>query len=313
MSYTIGSFNMGKANYRSDEKQKKDYMKIATIIKDENFDVVALQEVQTKGVLKHFLLPALGNNEWDFCWDTRKSYSSQSAEGYAYIWKNSIFRLVEANSNPIIVDGYDIKNNAKDIKTKGLIRPPFLVRLTTEGVNSGPFMELRFINTHIICDKPKGITESCSKGGLRRKELKILAEQIYPRFADDRCFANNMPAYTIMMGDYNLCLVGPSPKLEEEMTICSYPDQTRQDRKLITVQKELSSLKRPENVDEKAVFPEYYANDYDHFSYEKSLEQKLKPKVSRVEALGKYYNNNLKDYRREISDHVPIKLIINLK
>ena len=128
-----------------------------------------------------------------------------------------------------------------------------------------------------------------------------------------------MPAYTILMGDYNLCISGPGPKISPEIPITST-------RTLKTVQTEKTSLRAlsesdnedAESVEDRDVIDltrstDYYSRNYDHFSYEVTLEQSLHLKSSRVEALGKYYNNDLEAYRREISDHVPIKLTLNLK
>jgi hypothetical protein len=128
-----------------------------------------------------------------------------------------------------------------------------------------------------------------------------------------------MPAYTILMGDYNLCISGPGPKVSPEIPITAT-------RTLKTVQSEKTSLKASsdfynedsENDGEQDVIDltrstDYYSRNYDHFSYEVTLEQSLRLKSSRVEALGKYYNNDLEAYRREVSDHVPIKLTLNLK
>ena len=56
----------------------------------------------------------------------------------------------------------------------------------------------------------------------------------------------------------------------------------------------------------------FYSRNYDHFGYDENLKVKYKLKASRVDALYKYYNNDLEAYRKRISDHVPIKLEITL-
>ena len=59
--------------------------------------------------------------------------------------------------------------------------------------------------------------------------------------------------------------------------------------------------------------------DYDHFTYETDLNRKMIIIPERVEVLGKYFANTgnasqkLEMYRNTISDHVPIKLTIDLK
>ena len=56
----------------------------------------------------------------------------------------------------------------------------------------------------------------------------------------------------------------------------------------------------------------YYSRNYDHFGYDETIKTKYSLKPSRVDALYKYYNNDLAEYRKNISDHVPIKLKITL-
>jgi len=43
----------------------------------------------------------------------------------------------------------------------------------------------------------------------RRKELMIIAIEINRGIADKR-YDDNMPSYTILMGDYNLCIIRDS-------------------------------------------------------------------------------------------------------
>ena len=70
---------------------------------------------------------------------------------------------------------------------------------------------------------------------------------------------------------------------------------------------------------EQAEIEECYANNYDHFTYELDLIKKLKLNPERIETLGKYSSeetsagDKLKAYRTKVSDHVPIKLSIDLK
>lgn len=52
MSYTIGSFNVMKLSYQSNTEIRKDYHMLAQIIKDEKFDVIALQEALSEDPIK---------------------------------------------------------------------------------------------------------------------------------------------------------------------------------------------------------------------------------------------------------------------
>jgi len=300
MSYVIGSFNMLKMNYRSDKEISKDYARIAQIIKNERFDIVALQEVFNEGAIKHLLLPALGPGEWDYVWASPEPFSSSSNEGYAYIWRKRRFRLLNNNDNPQIYSR--IKSG---VGSGAVIRPPFVARFTPSGLIGGSNFELRLINTHIIFSKPSGVTAFISDSDLRRQELRILSEEVY-RLVSSKRYGSFMPAYTILMGDYNLCLAGEGPHFDRIIPI-------DKKRNLLSVQTEKTSLRTPTDEDDPGDENEFYSKNYDHFSYESSLPQKMLLVDSRVEALGKYYQNDLEAYRREVSDHVPIKLVIDLK
>lgn len=313
MGYVIGSFNMLKMNLQHNKESAKDFRKIAAIIKREGFDVVALQEVLNESVLKQRLLPALGMREWDGCWLSPDPYTSSSNEGYAFIWRKKRLRLVDTDSNPQIY-----QRAGSGVGDGRLIRPPMIARFTPSGLPGGCNFELRLINTHIIFGKPAGLERTLSDHDLRRAELKVLSETVYRLFSSKR-YGDNMPAYTILMGDYNLCISGPGPKIAEEIPITSK-------RRLKTVQTHKTTVKSPDKNAPDSMLPgflqvivdrmeetDHYAHNYDHFSYELTLEEKLGLTSSRVDALAKYYGNDLDAYRREVSDHVPIKLILNLK
>ena len=318
MSYIIGSFNVLKLSNQSDKEIKKDYSLLAQIINNENFDVIALQEVLSENPIRDFLIPALGPQKWSYTWASPKPFSTASAEGYAFLWRKKRLQLVDAGDNPKIYNQYSIREpsffggSSGMIGKKGLIRPPLVARFTPAGLPGGSNFEIRLINTHIIFGKPsnadKYMTDvEMDNANLRKQELRTLSEEIY-RMVSTKRYGNNLPAYTILLGDYNLCLCGPGPKIDSEIRI-------DRNRMLRTVQKEKTSLRQPKEDEEnltKELIPNYYAHNYDHFSYETDLDDKLKLNVSRVDALEKYCSNDLKAYRQKISDHVPIKLELNL-
>ncbi len=309
MGYIIGSFNTLKMSLQSNKDSKKDFSKIARIIKQERFDVIALQEVMNEMVLKQKILRELGP-DWDGRWCSPIPYTSASNEGYAFVWNTKRLRLV---NEPAIY-----QRVTSGVGNGRLIRPPMVARFTPSGLLGGSNFELRLINTHVIFGKPSTLERTLSDYELRREELKVLSETVYRLFSSKR-YGDNMPAYTILMGDYNLCISGPGPKISPEIPITST-------RTLKTVQTEKTSLRAlsesdtedAESDEERDVIDltrsiDYYSRNYDHFSYEVTLEKSLRLKSTRVEALGKYYSNDLEAYRREVSDHVPIKLTLNLK
>ena len=86
MSYKIASFNMCKFH---ENINNKELIKIASAINNEKIDILAIQEIFSKGALDN-LLAALGS-EWEGCWDSPNSRSPSAAEGYAFAWrKNNI-------------------------------------------------------------------------------------------------------------------------------------------------------------------------------------------------------------------------------
>lgn len=297
MSYTIGSFNLYKLNLQSNEDVRKNFRRIAEIISSERFDVIALQEVFSELAVKT-LVSYLGSNEWEYCLPPRYIGKPE----YAFLWRKRRLHLVEKGENPRIFENY---HSDQPGQTK-LIYPPLVARFTPQGLLGGSNFEIRLINTHISFSKTSA-DDAEDDGNMnavehRQSELRTLCQQVYRSYSTVRD-GSNMPAYTILLGDYNLC-IGEYPRLEETIDITAL-------RKVKTVQSQRTTVrqKAPDNPQNAEA---YYSKNYDHFSYEVDLLDKLSLVDSRVTALGDYYSNELDDYRREISDHVPIKLTLNL-
>ena len=105
MSYRIGSFNLFKLNFEADKEKKKDFEKIANIIRDNHIDILAIQEAFARDAVEQ-IVKCLGSY-YTFSWDQpkRKGASSQQLEGYAFIWDTRRIRLArkkEKNTNKII-------------------------------------------------------------------------------------------------------------------------------------------------------------------------------------------------------------------
>ena len=316
-TYKIGSFNIQKFNFRSEEDKNKNYDNIAKIIKENEFDVIAIQEALTPNAIEK-LVKTLGQAYWDYRWAQPKSCSSNAREGYAFIWKKKRLNLIDSNSNPEILNRYDFKRSNK-LTDNNLIRAPFVIRLTPQGLPGGCNFEFRLINTHIAFTTPSVLNANIAETEFRKREFKILAEEVYRRVSTKR-YGFFIPAYTILLGDYNLCISGPGTKLPRtELTGGNEYSIYEIDRhmKVRTVQSELTSLKEPpKDSTNTAESADYYSQDYDHFTFNNDYTDKMRMSVSRISAVDTYLGdtgNKLVDYHNEISDHVPIKLEINLR
>lgn len=317
--YTIGSFNICKFNYaglRKDGKGK-DFDRIADIIRNEHFDIIAIQEAKSESAIRHLVKDKLGELEWDWKWALSDNHDKYD-DGYAFIWNKRRFRLVNStqHENPRVYESVTI---SKDLKSRGcaqLIRPPFVAEFTPQGQYlGGPNLQFRLINTHIAWEKPHYVEGDFGDITARKNELAVLSEEIYRRVSMTR--GGMLVPYTFLMGDYNLCLVGTGGKIEAVIPI-------EEGRNLRTVQTELTTLKRPKteeldvsNEGDEVVLQDgdtqLYASNYDHFSYDTVLDSKMTLRASRVDSLFDYYKNDVAKHRAEVSDHVPIKLEITLR
>lgn len=90
MSYKIGSFNTLHMDFTSTEKRKINFKQLAQIIRDEQYDIVALQEIRNENVIKECLIPAL-EMKWNYIWKFSDSIFQKASEGYVFIFRNSGF------------------------------------------------------------------------------------------------------------------------------------------------------------------------------------------------------------------------------
>lgn len=326
MGYKIGSFNLYKFSLQSDNNIRKNLQKISRIIRDENLDVVAIQEIFNKRALDN-LLAELGTEVWDGRWDSPDSRSVSAAEGYAFIWNRKRLGLVKNRKGkvfePRILNQYKVD---KSFGQKHLIRNPYYIRLTPAGRPGGTFAEIRLINTHIMYSKNREENESDNHDvsdfgaiNMRRNEFDILSRVIYPKYSDKTYDLINgerdaycMPVYTIMLGDYNLSLKSSTAKnsfFRMDQETVELPDEGK---RIVTVQNELTTLKaKKEGVSYSQA--DGYANNYDHFTYDEKRFEGVKLDVKRIEAVKNYYGDDFDLYRKEVSDHLPIVLDLELR
>ncbi len=315
MSYRIGSFNTNRMDFTSTTNRAINFDMVAKIIHSERLDIVALQEVRNENVIKNELIPALGRN-WKYVYKVSGKFFSKTTELFVFLWNSRRIDLIQENAEEKVVNRFEIKEKYMD---GTIVRPPYIARFSPNKQPGGAFFELRLINVHIVYEKPQaGISALSSPRDIRMQELNIIAKHIYPRVADKR-YGTNMPAYTFILGDYNLVLQGPGEKMNSPIIIGD-------NRFLKTIQPKKSTIKSKEDdhtllelmkkyIKAELGLPDtfdYYSKNYDHFSYETIYDDKMKMTVSRSNALKHYYHNDIERYRKEISDHIPIVLEISL-
>lgn len=321
MSYIIGSFNLRDFNFANkssdgdNETINRDFKKIAQIIIEEKMDVVALQEVNSEFALKYLtqILNASKTpfREFESIFGTSMPTKTRDPERYGFIWNAKRLCLLKTkrNNNPSYYKNAGAIGNSDTTQKQGLIRPPYYARFTARGKLGGSNFELRLINTHIL-------GSGSEKDRIR--EFDILVKRILPRICDHQEISFNgnvMPAYTFLLGDYNLELNKSERSIHKIETITE-TNYTGKKRSYITTQDKATTLRKP---NQQQTVEDCYANNYDHFTYEIDLPQKLKLIPQRVEVLSKYFPevsgvvDKLGAYRMKVSDHVPIKLIVDLK
>ncbi len=321
MGYKIGSFNVRNLGMTSLGKNNaRDLQKIAEIIGKEKFDVVALQEVLSEGkaffshnsdfVKKSILMEA--GPEWDFSWAEAKTNNTSRHEGYGFLWNKRRLRL----STTKLPDGTIRTYNPAMVKQNNIkeemMRKPFYARFTPEGLPGGCFMEIRLICVHTYYGN-----DSAEDRKTRERELDILMKEVYPRISD-RIYGNNMPSYTILLGDYNAelrrdwkeSLKRPDPlylktDMRDLIEVTNWG-------KIKTVQDQFTTLKNNVFQSGNEERNGGYAHDYDHFSFEESRFEGIMMRARKIDAVRKYCNDDFDKYKRTVSDHVPIMMEIEI-
>lgn len=309
MSYKIGSFNLQEFSLK-----KKDFNKLASIIADEDFDIIAIQELLAPSALK-YLTDVLNKNrkfdqKWESCFGDSKSRNILKNEYPAFIWNSKRIELIKTGykENPMSIDNFQIKNIPGQIK---LLRNPVIARFKPVKRE----FEIRLINVHIRYSKGNLDSEVMDgQGKMRLNEFDLLTKKVLPKFTDQVSPLNTKTAYTFLLGDYNICLKRPGdgyifPYIPEDDIVFA-EERNGRTRKILTVQEDLSTLKRPKEGED---IPEnIFCNNYDHFSLdEEKAGHVVASNAVRIDTVSKYYNKELTKYRDEISDHVPIVMEIN--
>lgn len=170
---TIGSFNI--QNYKGNNEKKKPE-RMARIIANENFDLMALQEILDEDAVRR-IADHLGLG-WSFAW--AKPGIGNEAKGYAFLWNS---RKIVPIQEPYIYSE----------AAGSLTRPPFV------GIFACGCFRVQLINTQIFSQGHK----TCNKEPIKQKEYKMLCGPIY-RSLDNAAREEFVPSYTIVLGDFNM-------------------------------------------------------------------------------------------------------------
>ena len=338
--YRIGSFNIQKLGRNS--MLKKDLMKIGNLISDNKLDIIAIQEISSKEALREIMRCLDGQivkesfsgtsiardaysyetRNWESRWAKPISLvgGKTAEEGYAFIWKKSRIEL-PLNKRK--------EQSEPDIYLSGgkLIRPPFFGRFIVKSCNS----EIRLINTHIVFkktpveDEEYENEESTSNDYEERiREYKVLANEIYQRAYTSSIGTRQV--LTFILGDYNLWLIG-SNSIDSKAGIPNDIQNFKYEgHEIKTIQNQKTTIRRKSTKDPNKVYfgEENLANNYDHFSYEKKLEDSIGIIAERIDAhnlyqityqtiisaSGEAFKNEFEAYRERISDHLPIMMTL---
>ncbi|MDO4809329.1 MAG: hypothetical protein Q4A04_05135 [Eubacteriales bacterium] len=302
MGYKTGSFNCKTLG--------KDYQrirKIAEIIKDAEFDILALQEVMGMRTFPQLLcdLNMMSGNKYDG--------SEEPGYQYAFIWNKSRIKPAETDYNGIKkINAPQLYVQYKKDKSQGqkeLRNNPYYGRFFPIGSGS-LFIEIDIINTHIRFSKGVNDLPEERTLPLRYNEFNILAKTIYPKLADKR-YGSNRPTYLILIGDYNLNLPdsGCYTSRIQEQDADFLMESSLPYKRIVTGQNQKTTLKQPQGETTPADYG--LANNYDHYTID-SLRFEGTGLTSQVINTVELYcgndENKYKKHLKEISDHMPIEV-----
>ena len=238
--------------------------------------------------------------------------NDRRGEGYAYVWNTLKFKLAESGRldsdkqfEPRIINS--LSKDVKNVDCRMFARAPYYIRLQP---CHGGFNELRLLNIHIYFGK-----NTIPEIEKRKIEFDTLVQEIYPRINRER-YGNFRSAYTIAMGDYNLNIVRPGLSISPEISQASLNEVYRctggrNPYSVITIQEQLTTLRNNSNPTSQGILSNY-ANNYDHFTYSPETSPFKGVSCYAVDAVSKYCCGDFEYYRKNISDHVPIIMEIDL-
>jgi len=272
MGYIIGSLNC----CRLGTARRHDYDVLADIILSEQFDIIALQEVYKPEAIEP-LQRRLSN--WEVCHE-RPAQGRFGDYGFSFLWNTKRVSECSRDGKPSIIT----------VRGPDMTRRPLLGRFSPSELPGGLFFEMRLINVHLCWD-----SETVKNDIVKRiEEFKLITGEVYEYLSNRRYGDQNsafMPAYTIVLGDYNLSAV-----------ICQSFENDSITHFIQTKQEEKTTMSA-----------KGYANDYDHFSFDTKRFAGVDVQIQRIDSVSKFMGGDFEQHMQKISDHVPIKFEFSLR
>ena len=288
----IGSFNVRNLA----DGEGRDLDRIAKMINYYHLDIVALQEVLAEGKV-------IGGIDLKEPSGQAKAYDRSLKRRLSGPWDSQWAQPVLSRENE------PFRGAESQLR---LIRDPLYARFLLKDRHVA---ELRILVTHIVYGKSGALNDviDYSAAKMRQKEFDILAGQLYRRVAEYYKVQDCTSPYTVLLGDYNLNL-GAYPAVPAVACFDAKGrpvDESRAKAYIYTYQTDASTIKRDT--------PEY-ANNYDHFSFDERTRRIVRmDSIHSIDLVNKYTKSEdvtqeqrFDRYRKEISDHLPIMMEVDL-
>ena len=192
-----------------------------------------------------------------------------------------------------------------------MAREPFFARFVPVGGGS-PFIEIRITNSHIRYSKGTSDSsvdeQTLGAIAMRQNEFNILSTALYPKISDKR-YGNNRPAYTILLGDYNLNIPNTgagSPYLLESIEITDGHGV----KIITTTQRDLTTLRNPK--DRSGSQQQGFSSNYDHFTYDAERFSTVTAQCQSIDSVNKYCGGDVEKHRKTVSNNIPIVMELDI-
>ena len=189
---------------------------------------------------------------------------------FSFIWNSKRVEECSKSREPRIFVDYKASTHMK--------RDPLYGRFSPSDLKLNN--EFRLIDIHI----EHGGSDTAATIDRRKLECELTKDVIH-RTIDTHRYGNFKRAFTVVLGDYNLNCI--------ECNQCGSPN-------IQTFQDEETTLKNEQG----------YSKSYDHFSFDVEKNYSVPYTVSRIDAVNRYFKGDFIDYKKNVSDHVPVKLEI---